>query len=92
MRLHDKGAKAERDKILLRLTYKALVKEFKVEKPLTDEELDALSNSQLYKITKELYEKQDAKKANRLADKLNSFNVRSLNRWRGLRVIGAQNG
>ena len=73
MQLHNKGAKADRDRAILIASYDAMCKEFnvKVSKRLTPADIAGMTNTQLYQAAKDLYNSQPVKKAVKLSNKLN---------------------
>jgi len=72
MLIHNKGAKADRDRAVLVHSYKAMCKYFNVPRRdrLTPLALASLSNTQIYKLSKDLYNDQPVGRAKRLARKL----------------------
>ena len=72
MMIHEKGWKAERDRIILLASYEAMVKELRVPKSkrLSTEAISKLNNTQLYRASKDLYNGTSTKNAARLAVKM----------------------
>ena len=72
MNLHNKGAKADRDRTLLIESYAVMTKTFKtpVKKILTVEQIAKMTNAQLYQTAKDLYNSQSFKNSMKLAVKL----------------------
>lgn len=71
-RIHDKGAKADRDRAVVLRSYLAMCDEFRVPRRmrLTAREVAGMSNSQLYQASKDLYNNASIKQAQRLAVRL----------------------
>ena len=73
MQIHDKGAKADRDRAILLASYNAMCKEFKVKMTnrLTITDIAKMTNKQLFQASKDLYNGQPLEKALKLSNKLN---------------------
>ena len=74
MQIHDKGAKADRDRAILVSSYTAMCKEFRtpVSKRLTPVDISKMTNTQLFQASKDLYNSQPLHKAVKLSNKLNN--------------------
>lgn len=73
MQIHDKGAKADRDRAILVASYTQMCKEFRtpVSKRLTPVDISKMTNTQLFQASKDLYNSQPLHKAVKLSNKLN---------------------
>lgn len=71
-RIHDKGAKADRDRSVILHSYLAMCDEFRVPKNrrLSTREIATMTNNQLYQASKDLYNGATVKQAQRLAVRL----------------------
>lgn len=71
-KVHDKGAKGERDRAVILHSYQAMCEEFKVPKDrrLSPRDIATMTTSQLYQASKDLYNGTSIKNAARLARKL----------------------
>lgn len=71
-RIHDKGAKADRDRAVVLHSYLVMCDEFRVPRRmrLTAREIAGMSNTQLYQASKDLYNNASVKQAQRLAVRL----------------------
>lgn len=71
-RIHDKGAKADRDRSVVLRSYLAMCDEFRVPRRmrLTPREIASMTNTQLYQASKDLYNNASVKQAQRLAVRL----------------------
>lgn len=71
-RIHDRGAKADRDRAVVLRSYLAMCDEFRVPRRmrLTAREIAGMSNSQLYQASKDLYNNASVSQARRLAVRL----------------------
>lgn len=71
-RIHDKGAKADRDRAVVLRSYLTMCDEFRVPRRmrLTAREIAGMSNTQLYQASKDLYNNASVKQAQRLAVRL----------------------
>jgi len=71
-RVHDKGAKGERDRAVILHSYYAMCREFRVprDERLTAREVASMTTSQLYQASKDLYNNSSLRDAQRLARKL----------------------
>ena len=84
MTVHNKGAKAARDRAILIQSYKVMCKDFKVPRHNT---LDAaalarLSNEMLYRVNKDLYASATPKQAQKLAVKMGLVESETARKWR----------
>ncbi len=70
MMVHNHGPKATRDRAILLSSYQAMVKEFRPKERLSASDIAKMTNEQLYQASRDLYNAQPIKKAERLARKL----------------------
>lgn len=72
MRIHEKGAKADRDRAVILHSYETMCREFRVprSKRLSTEAIARMTTNQLMQASRDLYNGQPVKKAKRLAQKL----------------------
>lgn len=82
MTIHDKGAKVDRDRALLLISYKRMTRAFRTPRKdrLTTAQIAAMPNSQLYQVCKDLYNCAPARKAKRLAGEL-GLSAPTVSRW-----------
>lgn len=71
-RVHNVGAKADRDRAIVLHSYLAMCEEFRVPRQmrLTPREIASMTNTQLYQASKDLYNNASVRQAQRLAVKL----------------------
>jgi len=84
MTVHNRGAKAARDRAILIQSYKVMCKDFKVPR---HNRLDAaaiarLSNDMLYRVNKDLYASATPKQAQKLAIKMGLAEPETARKWR----------
>ena len=72
MMLHEKGAKAERDRAILINSYEAMCDEFRLPaaKRLSRADMARMSNAAIYRASKDVYSQASVKQANKLAVKM----------------------
>jgi len=70
MMVHNHGPKATRDRAILLSSYRAMVKEFRPKDKLSASDIAKMTNEHLYQASRDLYNAQPIKKAERLARKL----------------------
>jgi hypothetical protein len=72
MMIHEKGAKAERDRAILINSYESMANEFKLpaSKRLSRADMAKMNNQALYRASKDVYSQSSVKQANRLAVKM----------------------
>jgi hypothetical protein len=84
MTVHNKGAKAARDRAVLINSYKVMCKDFRVPRHnrLDAAALARLSNEMLYRVNKDLYASATPKQAQRLAVKMGIVESEPARKWR----------
>jgi hypothetical protein len=84
MTVHNKGAKAARDRAVLINSYKVMCKDFRVPRHnrLDAAALARLSNDMLYRVNKDLYASATPKQAQRLAVKMGLAESETARKWR----------
>lgn len=70
--VHNKGAKAEKDRVVLLGSYREMCRAFRVPKSrrLSERDLAIMTNAQVYQASKDLYNGASVKQARKLAERL----------------------
>ena len=70
--VHNKGAKAEKDRAILLGSYREMCKAFRTPKAqrIPERDLARMTNTQVYQASKDLYNGATVKQARRLAERL----------------------
>jgi len=82
MEIHNKGAKADRDRTLLIVSYNRMVQKFHTprSKRLSTAEISRMTNTQIYQASKDLWNGATPRQQKRLAGEL-GLDVPKVSRW-----------